>query len=163
MNLTTLLSSTYLGGDYYTDNANAIAIKSTGDIYVAGHTLSANFPTTTGAYDTSFNGSGGHVLIGYYGDAFVSKLLLPNSQCDDSNLSISGIYPEEGGDIGSVTVHIYGCNFQAGATVKLVKSDQPDILGDSISVYDDGKTIDATFDLTGQDTREVGRGGNESR
>ncbi len=60
------LFATYLGapaGEYTPD----IAIDAAGRAYVAGTTLSPNFPTTTGAYDTSLGGTS---------DAFVSKLTL---------------------------------------------------------------------------------------
>ncbi len=62
--LTTLLASTYLGGGG-SEKANSIAVTKNGDVFVAGETLSPNFPTTTGAYDTSYNASL---------DAFVSRL-----------------------------------------------------------------------------------------
>ncbi len=58
-----LLSSTFLGGEA-DDKAYAIAIDSMGNIYVAGESLSANFPTKSGVYDTSYNSQF---------DAFVSK------------------------------------------------------------------------------------------
>lgn len=62
--LTNLIASKSLNGGVIQD----IAIGSGGNIYVAGSTSSPNFPTTTGAYDTSYNGST------YREDAFVSKL-----------------------------------------------------------------------------------------
>ena len=139
--LTTLLSSTYLGVNGMPDVVSGIAIKSTGDIYIVGHTQAADFPTITGAYDTTHNG---------YLDAFVSKFFLPNGQCVDSSLSISKITPEKGGDAGLVTVRIYGCNFQTGAVVKLIQDGQSDVVANAVSVYDNGKTVDATFDLTGK-------------
>ena len=71
-NLTSLLASTYLGGSSG-DSGRSIAIDSSGNIYVAGWTYSSDFPTTTGAYNTSY--SGGSL------DIFVSKF--------DSNLSVS--------------------------------------------------------------------------
>ena len=52
-----LLYSTYLGGN---DNERPHSLISSmdNDIYVMGTTGSTNFPVTTGAYDTSFNGGG---------------------------------------------------------------------------------------------------------
>ena len=44
----TLLYSTYLGGTQ-SEGGNDLAVDSSGDVYVAGHTYSMNFPTTQGA------------------------------------------------------------------------------------------------------------------
>jgi beta-propeller repeat-containing protein len=43
--------STYLGGLNF-DQANGSAVDALGNAYVAGFTSSANFPTTSGAFDT---------------------------------------------------------------------------------------------------------------
>ena len=56
--------STFLGG-IGRDIANSVAIDEDGGAYVTGSTRSANFPTTSRAFDTTQNGSA---------DAFVSKL-----------------------------------------------------------------------------------------
>jgi hypothetical protein len=68
----TLVYSTFLGaGD--DDFATGIAVDATGAALVEGPTSSSNFPTTAGAYDTSYNGSR---------DAFVAKLTLePGPDC----------------------------------------------------------------------------------
>ncbi|MDN3515837.1 MAG: SBBP repeat-containing protein [Candidatus Brocadia sp.] len=65
--LTSLLASTFLGGALI-EFAYSAALDPEGNIYVAGQTVSANFPITKGAYDKSLGGGA------LYGDAFVSRL-----------------------------------------------------------------------------------------
>ena len=60
-----LAYSTYLGG-IYEDHGNSIAVDGAGNAYVTGYTGSENFPTTAGAFDTTYNGG--------FSDAFVTKL-----------------------------------------------------------------------------------------
>jgi len=59
-----LLYGTYLGGGA-DESASGLAIDPTGNVYISGTTSSSNFPTTTGSWDTSFNGNT---------DAFILKL-----------------------------------------------------------------------------------------
>jgi hypothetical protein len=72
-----LVYSTYLGSGT-PDNGEDMALADEGVVYVVGQTASTYFPTTPGAYDTSFGG-------GYCGaypcyDGFVSKMsTLPSS------------------------------------------------------------------------------------
>jgi len=86
---TALLYSTYYGGPG-NNAATAIAVDGSGNAYFTGFTTSASFPVTSGAYQTSFAGSGGQNsvlanlfpsgnIFGYtvapvFGDAFVVKL-----------------------------------------------------------------------------------------
>jgi uncharacterized repeat protein (TIGR02543 family) len=63
-NLTSISQSTYLGGSG-SDSATALAISSTGDVYVAGETLSTNFPNTAGGAQENNRG---------WRDAFVARL-----------------------------------------------------------------------------------------
>ncbi len=56
-----LLYSTYLGGNAV-DAANAVAVDNAGHAYVTGYTDSANFPTTSGAYQTTLS-PGNNVFI----------------------------------------------------------------------------------------------------
>jgi uncharacterized protein (TIGR03437 family) len=71
-----LIYSTYLGGTNRNDSGYGIAVDKDDNAYVTGETSSSNFPTTTGAYRTSFGGGD----CGFLGfsipcyDAFVAKL-----------------------------------------------------------------------------------------
>jgi len=66
-----LVYATYLGGSTNmeggdpNEEARGLAVDSEGNVYLTGLTISEDFPTTPGAYDTSYNGSG---------DAFVTKI-----------------------------------------------------------------------------------------
>ncbi|MEW5985457.1 MAG: SBBP repeat-containing protein, partial [Chloroflexota bacterium] len=60
-----LLYATYLGGSGI-DDGRGIGVDGDGNAYVAGYTASTTFPTTAGAFDTTFNGIGP--------DAYVTKL-----------------------------------------------------------------------------------------
>jgi hypothetical protein len=51
---TALVYSTYLGGSF-SDVGYAIALDSSDNAYLTGYTHSSNFPTTPGAFQTSFN------------------------------------------------------------------------------------------------------------
>jgi len=61
-----LVYSTYLGGSGDDDQANAIAVDTSGNAYVTGVTDSSNFPTTGGAFQRTYQGT--------VGTAFVSKI-----------------------------------------------------------------------------------------
>ncbi|MCR4321146.1 MAG: IPT/TIG domain-containing protein [Candidatus Brocadiaceae bacterium] len=68
-----LLASTFLGGsDYEGGNSLTLdtSLDTSGNVYVTGYTYTSDFPTTSGAYDTSFNGGSAYFVY----DAFVSKL-----------------------------------------------------------------------------------------
>jgi Beta-propeller repeat len=72
-----LTYSTYLGGDEDLELALGIAVDAGGSAYVAGQTSSSDFPTSTGAHDTTLGGSG---------DTFITKLDLgPLPQCADGD------------------------------------------------------------------------------
>ena len=53
-----LVYSTYLGGSGATTRGIGIAVDGAGSAYVTGLTDSADFPTTAGAFDTTYNGGG---------------------------------------------------------------------------------------------------------
>jgi len=82
--LSSLSASTYLGGSSK-DYSRSLVVDSSGNAYITGYTYSSNFPTTSGAYDTSKNSN--------Y-DVFVSKF---NSSL---NLSASTYLGGSSGDYG---------------------------------------------------------------
>jgi len=65
-----LVYSTYLGGDGDEDG-HAVVVDAGGNAYVTGKTTSSNFPTTLGAFQTTYAG-GADVFSS--GDAFVTQL-----------------------------------------------------------------------------------------
>jgi hypothetical protein len=62
-----LVYSTFVGGGGREDQRPDIAVASDGSAFVTGGTASTNFPVTTGAYDTTFNGTANF-------NAYVTKL-----------------------------------------------------------------------------------------
>ena len=65
---TDLIYSTYLGGSE-DDYGRGIAVDGSGNAYVTGYTDSNDFPTTPGAFDTTYNDRD---------DAFITKILFGN-------------------------------------------------------------------------------------
>ncbi len=88
-NGTTLLYATFLGGSFY-DHGRSIAVDRTGNAYVTGATLSSDFPSTTGVFDTSYNG---------YWDAFVAQLNPTGSSLVYSTFLGGSLGHDEGWDI----------------------------------------------------------------
>lgn len=84
----TLLYSTYLGGAA-PDNGRAIAVDSAGDAYVTGVTGSADYPTTPGAFDTTYNG-------GF--DAFVTRIEPRGDDAEGCKVTLGGRITAANGD-----------------------------------------------------------------
>jgi len=81
-----LVYSTYLGGNGY-DQSNGIVVDSNGSAYVTGYTDSTNFPTTAGAYQTTFGGGKLAVFVtklNTVGSALVYSTYLSGSGNDNS-------------------------------------------------------------------------------
>ena len=101
--LADLIYSTYLGGSNV-DQSFAIAVDSSGFAYVTGQTSSSDFPTSIGAYNTSYNG-------GTY-DAFVVKL-----SANGSTLSYATFIGGDGDDWGNdIVVDSNGFAYIVGQT-----------------------------------------------
>ena len=81
--------STFLGGNALDGNPQ-VALDAEGNIFIVGETSSADFPTTPGAFDPTFNGSG---------DIFVTKL-----SADGSSLLFSTFVGGSGFDTPAAIV-----------------------------------------------------------
>ena len=64
---TTLVYSSYLGGDSVFNFGRGLAIDSAGNVFISGETQSSDFPVTVGALDTTYGGN-------FLNDAFITKL-----------------------------------------------------------------------------------------
>lgn len=101
-NGSSLVFSTYLGGNNY-DAGSEIAVDAGGSAYVTGYTKGGAFPTTAGAFDTSYNGDD---------DVFVVKF---NPQ--GSALLYSTLLGGGGNDSGAdIAIDANGAAFITGST-----------------------------------------------
>lgn len=64
--------------------------------------------------------------------------------------SVSSVQPNTGGNTGTVVAMVFGNGFEGGATVKLKRAGEPDIVGNPTTA--NGSVISTTFDLTGKAT-----------
>lgn len=90
-----LLFSTYFSGTGGDNEVVSIALDANDNAYVTGYTNSTDFPTTSGAFQTS-NGGGTE-------DGFVAKLALGAP-------AITAVSPQTGPVMGGTTVSITGTN-----------------------------------------------------
>ncbi len=111
----TLVYSTYLGGSSF-DNGEGIAIDTSGNAYIAGDTVSTDFPTASPIQGAK---------AGWWGDAFVAKI----AYLDILTPTVISVTPNKG-EIGSTQdVTITGTNFEPGAKVSLLNGG-PFLAGD---------------------------------
>ncbi len=69
---TAVVYSTYIGGSL-SDSALGLAVDSSGSAHVVGYTDSTNFPTTTNAFQKTYQGGGDNTFV-TAGDGFAAKL-----------------------------------------------------------------------------------------
>jgi hypothetical protein len=141
-----LVYSTFLGGSGG-DGGSGVALDSTGNVYVTGYTHSANFPTTPGAFQTTYGGGGG-------GDVFVAKL---NTALAGSATLIYSTYLGGSGNDGATPDLIFhGSTTSTGGTAR-----GPAITVDSSgAAYVTGNTSSTNFPVTAGAYRTTNPYGN---
>ncbi|MGA8672031.1 MAG: SBBP repeat-containing protein [Terracidiphilus sp.] len=93
---TRLLYSTFLGGtgngdagDYfYGEGGNGLALDSSGNVYLAGFTLSVDFPTTAGVVETAFTGPSKTAFITEFNGSEMMTLPIPTVTLTSSTSSV---------------------------------------------------------------------------
>ena len=123
-----LVYSTYLGGGGIVDVGYGVAVDGAGNAHVTGRTGSNDFPTTAGAFDTSYNGNG---------DVFVTKL-----DARGSALVYSTFVGGGGGDGGNgIALDAAGNAYLAGNTSS---SDFPTTQGAFDTTYNENGDVFVT-------------------
>ncbi len=130
-----LVFSTFLGGND-TDHIHSVRILPSGNYFISGHTASSDFPTTSGAFDTSYNGN--HDVFLAKMDNSASTLLLSSyiggsgreesyyiRSDSNENLYISGFTTSS--DFPT-TLHAYDTSYNGGQDGFIIKMDTNDNL-----------------------------------
>lgn len=95
--LTSLLAATYIGGTG-TEAAAELSIDTGNMIYVVGNTTNGSFPTTAGAFDTSFNGGGADIIVFKMNNALTGML---------GSTFVGGTGSDGGGGIVAFNQNVY--------------------------------------------------------
>jgi hypothetical protein len=117
----TLVYSSYLGGPGL-DRVAGMALDSSGSVYLAGTTASANFPTTTGAFKTAIGG--GTCGTAPCSDAFIAKIkadgsgLAYSTYLGGSNADSANGVALDGGGSAYVTGTTASTNFPTAAALQ---------------------------------------------
>jgi hypothetical protein len=166
--LDTLIASTLFGGASF-DVAYSMDFDSSGNIYISGRTESYDLPTTTGAFDTTFN-------LGFF-DGFISlfdpqlenliaSTFLGSSDWDDSRdllydnsideVFITGL---AGGADFPVTTHAYDTSFNGDSDMYISRM-SADLSRLIASTFIGGSTDDFGLELIVSEDGNIYVGGN---
>jgi hypothetical protein len=127
-----LVFSTFLGG-CCGDQANAIAVDSSGNSYVTGQTTSSDFPITTGAFQTTYNAQGDYT-------GFITKL----NQTGTAEIYSTYLGGTDEDSVNSIAIDTSGNAYVVGAASS---SDFP-ITKDAFQKQNNG-IVESTVDLGG--------------
>ncbi|MCS7076271.1 MAG: gliding motility-associated C-terminal domain-containing protein [Bacteroidia bacterium] len=126
-NGTNLLYSTYIGGTLR-EQPHSMITDDAYNLYVFGTTNSTNFPTTTSAYDNTFNGGDRDIIVFKFnssGTVLLGSTYLGGSGADGSISSAasptsSSLYKNYGDDVrGEIILDVYGNIYVATSTGSL--------------------------------------------
>lgn len=159
-----LVYSTYLGGISNNDIGHGIAVDQFANAYVTGLTLSPNFPTTPGAFQTAFAGGASDVFIVKIIDIALPPVAEAGKVTGGGSVNVPGgkanfgfiVQREVGG--GPVDGHISYDNHVSGAKVRSVGFTSLTITGNTATF---GGTctnngVSCTFTVTVTDNGEPG-------
>lgn len=132
--------STYIGGAHSSETVSSLIIDSQNDLFLFGATGSFDFPTTKGAYDTTFNGGGpAEVFTGsgthysWGSDIYVAKLSPGGNQLlastfiggsKNDGLNVNNLPSSSGGEIGPDSMQ-YNYGDQYRGEIQLDNSGYP--------------------------------------
>ncbi|MGD0831367.1 MAG: SBBP repeat-containing protein [Terracidiphilus sp.] len=90
---TALLYSTFFGGtgdgdDFYGEKANGLAIDPSGNVYLAGYTVSVDFPVTAGVFETAFTGPSQEAFVAEFNGSEMKSLPIPKVTLTSSTSSV---------------------------------------------------------------------------
>ena len=125
--------ATYVGGSSG-DYGTAIAIDRDGSVYLTGQTFSPDFPTTPGAFDTTYNGGNDD------GDAFVVKLGPTGALEYSTFLGGSDGWGHE--EAEGIAVDRAGSAYVSGRTLATDFPTTPDAFDRTMTVLQDGYAHD---------------------
>lgn len=132
-----LVYSTLIGGSDF-DEPTDIRVDQAGDAFVTGQTMSTDFPTTAGAFDTTYNDT---ATSGVRGDAFVTKL-----NPDGSGLVYSTYVGGTARDVGNaIAIDGDGNAYLAGSTASTDLPTTAGAVGTSFNGPPDLTELDDAF------------------
>ncbi|HUU44368.1 MAG TPA: SBBP repeat-containing protein, partial [Acidobacteriota bacterium] len=115
--LTTLEASTFVGAALF-DGSFILALDSAGNVFIGGHTMSPEYPTTPGAFDEDHNGVNEYML---------TKLRSDLSDIDASTFLVSGaagwLFCTDLAVDGEGTLYTTGGVFGSGIQVSAISGD----------------------------------------
>src|SRR6266508_3711297 len=141
----TLSFSTFLGGSN-DDQGYGVAVDSAGAIYVTGTTYSSNFPTTSGARQTTFAGGSRDGFVTKIGPATTAPATRVISYSYDGLLRLTGAVESPG------TTYAYGYDLAGNRTSVTVNGGTPTTVAYDAANQVQGWTYDAVGNLTNDGT-----------